>query len=619
MNEGSKKMYILSICESHNCTAAIFADGELIACASEERFCRVKNELGLPISAMGFCLDFAGIKAGQLDKVIVATEEEDPVQYCMKRGTSDVFSLEDWIKEEYEYYYPRIYEKKDVSFADVFRDKLGKNYRTVPQKYRDDMTPEEFNRERVRAISGVLGIGKDKIVFMDHHKAHAAYAHCAITSDGKDKIVATADSFGDGLNATVSIVKNGKIRRVFQTDRCDLGRMYKFMTLLLGMKPIEHEYKVMGLAPYAKHYVYEKPYDIFDRTLQVEGLDFRYREKPTDLYFYFQRKLAGCRFDGIAAGLQLFLEDRLKKWFGNMIDMYGVSTIAFSGGLSMNVKANKAISELEGVKEFIVPPSGGDESLAIGAGYAYLLDNHPEIAIRPMNTSYLGPEYTNMDAMEVFEKNGYAEKFDLKRNVPPQEVARLLADGKVVARMSGRMEFGARALGNRSIIADPSNRDVVKKINEMVKNRDFWMPFAPSVLRERAGDYIVYPEGKKLTDEFMTMAFDSTALARREIIAGLHPYDYTLRPHVVSRDKNPGYHELIRCFEELTGIGAVLNTSFNLHGYPIVCLPGDAFEVLENSGLDHLYINDLLFTKKELVSKGKGKRKKEKEEEKVAL
>ena len=194
--------------------------------------------------------------------------------------------------------------------------------------------------------------------------------------------------------------------------------------------------------------------------------------------------------------------------------------------------------------------------------------------------------------METINREGLDSKCKLTTGVGPEEIASLLSEGKIIARCSGRMEFGLRALGNRSILADPRRPDTVRKINQAIKFRDFWMPFTPTILAERQHDYIINP--KSLKSPFMTMAFDSTELARKELVATLHPADLTARPQVLEEKRNPEYYSIVKAFEKITGVGGVLNTSFNLHGYPVVLGPEEAIFTFENSELDGLLMNDIL-------------------------
>jgi carbamoyltransferase len=242
-----------------------------------------------------------------------------------------------------------------------------------------------------------------------------------------------------------------------------------------------------------------------------------------------------------------------------------------------------------------VPPGPGDESISIGAAYLELVEQGTSLdEIESPSHGYFGPSHSEENVKKAIDENLEAD-WEAKK-VTPIEVAKLLADGDVVARFGiESMEFGARALGNRSIIADPRRPDVIHHINKLVKMRDFWMPFAPSILAERETDYMINPKG--IDTRFMAIGCDSTDLAKEHLPAGLHPFDRSARPQVVHKKDNPGYHALIKAFEDLTGVGAVMNTSFNIHGEPIVGTPEQAIDTFKRCGLHHLLIGDWLISK----------------------
>ena len=214
--------------------------------------------------------------------------------------------------------------------------------------------------------------------------------------------------------------------------------------------------------------------------------------------------------------------------------------------------------------------------------------------INSPSDGYFGPSHSEDSVKKSIDKHA---KPDWKvRKVKPSDVAELIANGDVVSRFGlESMEFGARALGNRSIIADPRRPDVIHHINKLVKMRDFWMPFAPSILAERESDYMINPKG--IDGRFMAVGFDSTELAKEHLPAGLHPFDRSARPQIVHKEDNPSYHALIKAFEDLTGVGALMNTSFNIHGEPIVGTPDDAFDTFARCGLHHLLIGEWLISK----------------------
>lgn len=326
----------------------------------------------------------------------------------------------------------------------------------------------------------------------------------------------------------------------------------------------------------------------------MDGIDFKYKEHPTDNYFWFKERLEGSRFDGIAGGLQKFTEEIMTEWAENALQNFKLDTIVFSGGLALNIKVNKAISELESVKNIFVPGAGGDESQSIGS--ALYLVNKFEKSFKPPHHDYHGPLIDNVSLPILIHNYNLEKEFSIKQNISNLEIAEYLQTDLIVGRCCDRAEFGPRALGNRSILANPANIKNIIKINNQIKYRDFWMPFTPSILVERIDDYIINP--KKILSPFMTVGFDSTELARKELAAAIHPSDYTVRPQFVDKRHNPSYHDLITQFQKLTGIGGLLNTSLNLHGEPIVGNARDAIHTLMNSELDVMVINKTAIIRK---------------------
>lgn len=594
-------MNIIGLYEGHTTTAALMRNGEVVACASEERFNRKKAYQGYPRNAINYLLTF--IEKKDIDLVVFGAKGVFPTTVTL--GRDHTFSVLDFIRQQKEHFYPVIFEGKDQDatqkefYLNMMKEKnisWKDNQYDIGEDFKVTGDPEvdipEFDKIRKRTIMKQLGVAGDKIEFVDHHVSHANYAYFASPFRGKDCVVITADGDGDsGINATISLAKNDKIEEIFRTGRQYIGKMWRYVTLILGMKPQQHEYKVMGLAPYADQNIAKHVYNIYKEHLVVDGFDFKYKKKPKDLYFYFRDKFEGIRFDGIASGVQRWTEEILEEWFRNIIRATNVRRIVFSGGISMNIKVNKVIHEMPEVDEYYVAPSGGDESLAIGGCYARTKDTP-----MPLKDIYMGPEYSDSEVLKVARDAAKAGKYEIEESVDMEKIIDMLIDGKTLARFSGRMEFGARALGNRSIIADPSNPEIVRKINTQIKKRDFWMPFTPAILKEREKDYIVNP--KNIYSPFMTIAFDSTELARKELIGAMHPYDQTVRPQIVEKERNPDFYSLIKSFEKKTGIGGVLNTSFNLHGDAIVLSPKDAVYTMDNSSLDMLLFNDKILLKR---------------------
>jgi carbamoyltransferase len=593
-------MVILGINEDHNSAAALIKDGEILYAASEERISRRKNDVGYPFETIAEAFKETGIKPEEVDFIAYAGNHTDPVQMKIKKITG--FKIHDYIREMHEYWKPVLLENKTSSFwEDVMKEerfkvleKRGYDFgfmETEPKEKWDEV----FNKERINAAVRQIGISPEKVLFINHHLCHASYAYYASLLDRSKKIgVITADGWGDGENASVYIAENGKLKKIHGTAMCNLARVYRYITLLLGMRPFEHEYKVMGLAPYAKDYISKPAYEIFKETLITDGIDFKWNKKPSDMYFYFKDKLEGVRFDGIAGGLQRWMEEVIVEWAKNILRHLQINSLVYSGGLAMNVKANKSLGEIFELNDFFVPASGGDESNAIGAAFA--LSAEKGAVPKTLNNVYLGYGITNNEIKKLIEKYGIADKYEVVYDASNKQVADLLVKNKVVARCVGRGEFGARALGNRSILCHPSNFDNIRLINDKIKYRDFWMPFTPSILDYRAKDYLVNPKGLK--SPFMTLAFDTTPLGRVHLKAAIHPADFTARPQILEKETNAEYYELIQEFEKATGVGALLNTSFNLHGEPIVRNAEDAWHTFTVSDLDALLLNETLIIKK---------------------
>jgi carbamoyltransferase len=591
---------ILVVHSGHNASAALMRNGIVVIAVLEERFCRKKNYVGYPKQAIDYCLQKEGVSGDQLSRIAYATLSFGSSVF-LKAKTSTQFSLRDYMDYYGDKYYGRKMRGEDCIDYLHWLDKEkkfneGKQYfdfsYLTDDVLRDSQKDAELLRkERVRLLSSHLGVDQEKIEFLDHHTCHAYYAYYGSPYRGKDCIVVTLDGWGDGRNQTVWKVSGDKFDLLAESTENDLGRIYKMATLLLAMRPDEHEFKVMGLAAYAKESHVAKAMKIIENICTVEGMRIVSKDRPSDLYSYLKEAWEVHRFDNIAGAVQTFTEQIARELVRNIANQTGISRFVLSGGIAMNVKMNKAISEIDEVQEIFVCGSGGDESLSIGG--CYLL-NEANGNNKSLGNLYLG--YDINDEIEGFDVSSLADRFDVETNAAKSKVAKLILDGDIVGVIRGKAEFGARALGNRSILADPSIRESVQKINEAIKNRDFWMPFALSILEERHKDYLENP--KNLQSPFMAISLDAHPDNYRDIEAGTHPYDKTVRPQFVSKEHTPAYHQLISEFCKLSGIPALLNTSFNLHGEPIVDTIADAVRTFELSGLDHLYINDTFLISK---------------------
>jgi carbamoyltransferase len=585
-------MIVLGLNETHCATAALLRDGEIVGCASEERFTRTKNDSGYPRRAIDALLSQLRLTPREIDVVALAGS-----RMAAKQWLDRVLQDEAYIRDYYGVRLP----SASRQFGKRFR-KLGARFGLIDASRGKFAMPQS---ERLAQVEEHLGIGRERIVCLDHHSCHAAAAYFGSPYCGRPALVLTNDNSGDGLCATASTAAGHALtrREASRSAPGSLGAFYSFVTLYLGMKFGEHEYKVMGLAPYAEapgrqraHRALKEVFDLAEGT----PCEFRWL-KPGDRYQILLRHLLGLRFDWIAGGAQQLLEEILHRWVGLMTSRYGGARLALGGGCFMNVKANMLIGEMKEVEDLFVFPSCGDESNAVGAAYLAYLDlcRQKEMSPdpKPLGQLYLGPEATD-DEVEALIRE---RRLDVRHKVTlhdaiEERIAELLVSDGVVARCAGRMEFGARALGNRSILAHPGDHRVVPLINRMIKNRDFWMPFAPTILKEREADYLVNPKG--LVSPYMMLAFATNPKRRDELVAAIHPQDATARPQILEEAWNPEYYRIIREFERRTGTGAVLNTSFNLHGEPIVGSPADALDTFERSGLPHLALGHWLISKR---------------------
>jgi carbamoyltransferase len=444
-----------------------------------------------------------------------------------------------------------------------------------------------------------------QVSFVEHHLAHltAAYFTSPHHNYAGPVLGLTCDGAGDNLCATVSICRGGGIERISQTDRdASLGKIYSRVTFLMGMKPWEHEYKLMGLAPYAdpdRARDAAKPLEgLLD--LSEDGLQFVLKSDLSTNYSYeyLRSSFERIRFDTIAAATQHFTEEMLIRWVSACIKKTGIRDIVCGGGVFMNVKANMLLAQLPEVNSIYVMPSASDESLSIGACLAHYHKECPDADIRTSRLTHLYFGGQDAPGAEASAAEMAHSKLQYKISQPADmnsAIAERLAAGGIVAICRGPMEWGARALGNRSIVSTANNVGRIDLINQMIKMRDFWMPFAPSIRAEAASRY--FDSTKDIDYSFMTFAAPVRREAVDEIIAASHPKDHTVRPQVVTKTANPNYHAVISAFEQRTGRGAVLNTSFNLHGEPIVATSEDAIRVMSLSGIEHLALNDHLLSK----------------------
>ncbi|ADE39230.1 carbamoyltransferase C-terminal domain-containing protein [Candidatus Puniceispirillum marinum] len=586
-------MKILGLLFGHNSSCALISQ-TLVGAISEERLTRSKNSTDFPRESSFALLGETSITADELDCVVVASraipfvKEKNIEIYNEERvgvGTSWQSRVK-LILNEIHYRMPFL--------KPIFSALYQLNYRYLMSSGYQRLVTERIKRE--------LKCETLDVVYADHHLCHAYTAFYGFVPHQERKkpfLVFTLDGEGDGLCATISTVADGEWRLVSKTKAGNsIASFYGSITKFLGMKINEHEYKVMGLAPYCTSPEIQDLANLFRSQFTINP-DLSFSAIGGGNYFdrWLPAKLKHKRFDLVAAAAQLFVEEIAAEWIQLTIHKYGISNVVLSGGFFMNIKVNQHIRTLKAVDKMIVCPSGGDESIALGAAYYGLKLNGIEPGeAHEAKSLYLGTAIHKVECEALYERIKADGKYkaEFKSDIV-DVVAQLLADNKIVAHVDGRMEFGARALGNRSILANASNTASVRTINKQIKGRDFWMPFACSMLEEKADMYLDVDTYESL--EYMAVGANTKPLAKKHLAAGIHQYDGSARPQIVKKEQNQKYHAILSRYHELTGMGGFLNTSLNLHGEPLVCSAEDAFSTFERSGLEYLVIRNLLISK----------------------
>jgi carbamoyltransferase len=568
----------LSGAVNHDASAALYIDGKLVAAAEEERFLRDKHAKGkMPYEATKFCLEQAGIRPDQIDIVAFPYAEiglKSPARW---------------------HYAKRHWYAPDRALTALFSGnrRYWRNHRNV-MKLLDD-----------------LGIGAKRVKFVpvEHHLAHASSAYHLSGFKEKTAIIGI-DGKGEYATTFFGYGENGKIHKIKEFyDPDSLGGVYGALTEYLGFEMLDGEFKVMGMAPYGdpKRFDFSRLIDYKDgefkvNTKLVNVVGTRRFKKNGKGYFFSPELIEwlgpmreGDEKDEPYIDYAASIQDLLEKTALKLIDFYlgdiikETGKIAYAGGVALNVKLNQRIIAIPGVKELFVQPAASDAGTAIGAAsYASQLAGVP---VEKMEHVYLGPAYTTEQCIEACEQYEQPVKWRRMANVTA-ETAKILADGNPVSWFQGHMEFGPRALGNRSILGSPSHPGVADRINAQIKYRERWRPFCPSMLDTIAPEILQTDH----PSPYMTFTFDVAESWKSRIPEVVHE-DGTARAQIVTKATNPRYYSLLQEMEKLTGNGVVLNTSLNRRGEPMVCSPTDALNMFFGSDLEYLVMEDILITK----------------------
>lgn len=590
----------------HDSAAAILQDGEIIAAAQEERFTRKKHDAAFPLNAIKFCLKYAGKDVGKLDaiafydKPLLKFERllETYYDFAPKGLASFVTSMPIWIKE-------KIFLKRVIHEA---------------------LEPlEGYNR-------------KVKLLFPEHHLSHAASAF--YSSPYAESAILTIDGVGEWATASIGYGKDNAIT-ILKELRFphSVGLLYSAFTYFLGFKVNSGEYKLMGLAPYgipdseetAKfiRIIKDKLIDIKeDGSIHLNQEYFNY---ATGLRMVFDdkwEKLFGLKkrheegelqqqHCNLAYAIQKVTEEIVLKMAGEAKQLTGSNNICMAGGVALNCVANGHLLRSGLFRNIFVQPASGDAGGAVGAAQAayYIYFNRERKqsnALDGMHGSYLGPEFSDMDIELGLKKFGAIYEKYKHFETLAEATASLLNEGNVVGWMQGRMEFGPRALGNRSILGDARNPEMQKKLNLKIKYREGFRPFAPSVIAEDAAEYfnlntpspymlLVAPVKElrrtKLPDSYTSLPLMERLYHLRSDIPAVTHVDFSARVQTVHKETNPKYYLLLEKFKALTGYSVVVNTSFNVRGEPPVCTPADAYKCFMRTEMDYLVIGNYLLAK----------------------
>lgn len=588
-------------------TVTLIEDGIVLFAAAEERFTRVKLQDGFPWRALQTAFELARFSQDSIDKVtypFFTWKEETRLFQSNLADERDFLDQTEstrtnaLIKQAKARVPPRNGSIPGLRHANENVDKSlpkklayrmlageGVISRNVAKRGSGQWgkAAAEYHRhwqEELEAALCELGL-MGKLTRTEHHLSHAANAY--YTSGFDEALIVTLDGYGSGLSGTVSEGRDGQIRRIHSLRYPhSLGTFYESVTSGLGFQACRHEGKVVGLAAYGDPQVLR---DLLLARFEVEDGTFRMVE-PNNIFF---ARLLATEFPKIdvAAAYQHVLEVIATQYVSHYLRQTGLKSLVLSGGVVANVKLNQRLRELPEVERIFIHPNMGDGGC--GTGAALLPFEGDAVLGQPLSDVFWGPCFNKDEIAEALQRHQLP--FTVYTPIEPK-VAGLIAAGKVVARFNGRMEYGPRALGNRSILYHAQEPEVNQWLNQRLGRTEF-MPFAPATLFEKRHECYQNVDGAEYAAQFMTITFDCTEKMKRISPAAVH-VDGTARPQLVTATGNPSFYRILREYYELTGIPSIINTSFNMHEEPIVCTPDDAIRAFLQGNLDYLAIGDCL-------------------------
>jgi carbamoyltransferase len=549
--------------QMHDSSACIVRDGELLFAVAEERISRAKHDARFPRNAIQACMDFAGVRAEQMDEVCFGWQTAGPVYRhdlkCYATGRMPLTYLNGL--------------NSTLHFLSMWHQESG-----------------------AKKFAQQFGTTKAKIRFVDHHLAHAISAYAYSGFD--DTAVVVMDGRGAWEATTIWHGHGGRLDHVLTIQYPDsLGLFYGEFTEFLGFHRNSDEWKVMGLAPYGQPGIdlrpfidpEAKPYRVDTRRVIGNGSDPFSGMTPLLGAPRAAESEIDDRHKNIAFAVQDMCEAAMMSVVRMAIEKTRCRNVCLAGGVALNSKANGKILASGLVDKFFVQPAASDDGVALGAALVPYLDNNGKVPIKAMRHGYWGPSFDDA----AIETNLRTYKIRHTRLTDSAATAAdLLAQGKILGWYQGRMEFGPRALGNRSILADPRDPEMNAKVNNAVKFREWWRPFAPSFKKEAAGDYL-----ESATDSPFMIVTAQVRPEKRSVIPSVTHVDGSARPQTVEKEVNPLYWRLIDEFGKRTGVPVIMNTSFNLRGEAIVNTPTDAVRTFFSSGMDALVLGSFLVEK----------------------
>jgi carbamoyltransferase len=548
--------------QMHDSSACIVRDGELLFAVAEERISRIKHDASFPKLAIRACLDFVKVTAAQIDEVCFGWQTAGPVY----RHDLKLYATNRW----------------PLSYMNLLNS----------SRHFLSMWHQESGAAPYRRL---FGANKTRFRFVDHHLAHAISAFAYSGFD--DAAVVVMDGRGAWEATSIWHGRAGRLNHVLTLSWPDsLGLFYAQFTGFLGFVPNSDEWKVMGLAPYGQKGIdlssfinpNDAPYRVHTKTLIGYGAQFS----------HFTSQLGAPRdpeseisdhHKNIAFAVQDACEEAMMSVVKLALHKTGSKNLCLAGGVALNSKANGKIVASGAIENIFVQPAASDDGVALGAALAPYLDDNGRLPNKPMRHGYWGPRFDH----DAIEKALITYKIrHTKLSDPAKAAAQLLDQGKILGWFQGRMEFGPRALGSRSIIADPRDPQMNAKVNNAVKFREWWRPFAPSFKKEAAPDYL-----ESAYDSPFMILTAQVRPEKRSVIPSVTHVDGSARPQTVEREINPLYYGLIDEFGAITGVPVIMNTSFNLRGEAIVHTPTDALRTFFSSGMDALVIGSFLVEK----------------------